>query len=264
MRGRPRAARTRFAVFDVGGVTPPPCASHVPPDFATITPPAMAHVGSAQLPAAAPAPALAGGGELLPRIARGDQAAVQEFIQRYSALVWSLARRLASNDPDAEDAVHEIFIDLWRSAARFDPNVASEVTFVAMVARRRLIDRRRRLGRVPRMESVRDDDVSRSAGASGAAGSGTSDAPASRSDQGTRLELGEDARRAIKELENLSLDQQRVLRLSIFHGLSHEKIASALKMPLGTVKTHARRGLIRLRESLDGLGTKSPRGTPAT
>ncbi|MFM9957924.1 MAG: RNA polymerase sigma factor [Phycisphaerales bacterium] len=202
-----------------------------------------------------------GGSDLLQRIARGDQAAVQEFIQRYSALVWSLARRLAANDPDAEDAVHEIFIDLWRSAPRFDPSVASEVTFVAMVARRRLIDRRRRLGRIPRMEAMRDDDVSRSADSPGG---GTSNGPASGTDQGTRMELGEDARRALAELENLSLEQQRVLRLSIFHGLSHEKIASALKMPLGTVKTHARRGLIRLRESLEGLRSNPARGNPAT
>lgn len=233
----------------------------------------MPTAGPAQPPGLPPGTAATNGSSaepaLLQRIAAGDQAAVQAFIQRYSALVWSLARRLASNDPDAEDAVHEIFIDLWRSAPRFDPAVASEVTFVAMIARRRLIDRRRRLGRIPRMESVRDDDVSRAAdspGAAGAGGNGQDFGPTSsdRSGQGGRLELGEDARRAAAELQNLSLDQQRVLRLSIFHGLSHEKIASALNMPLGTVKTHARRGLIRLRESLESLKTKSVRGNPAT
>lgn len=181
------------------------------------------------------------GGEvpLLVRIARGDQSAVSAFMDRYSGLVWSLARRLAASDPDAEDAVHEIFIDLWKSAARFDPNLASEVTFVAMVARRRLIDRRRRLGRRPRMEAVRDDDVS-SAGMPTLA-------------DGTRTEVSEEARIAAAELKNLNPEQQRVLTLSIFHGLSHEKIASALKLPLGTVKTHARRGLIKLRESLESL-----------
>lgn len=192
---------------------------------------------------------------LMVRIARGDQSAVPAFMQRYSALVWSLARRLAANDPDAEDAVHEIFIDLWKSAPRFDPSVASEVTFVAMVARRRLIDRRRRLGRVPKMEGIRDDDVSRAATPSGTPDPGTPDEGVSQS---------EEARLAVRELQNLSLDQQKVLRLSIFHGLSHEKIASALKMPLGTVKTHARRGLIRLRESLEAARSKSQRGTTAT
>lgn len=190
---------------------------------------------------------------LLVRIARGDQSAVPAFLDRYSGLVWSLARRLAMNDPDAEDAVHEIFIDLWKSAARYDPSLASEVTFVAMVARRRLIDRRRRLGRIPRMESVRDDDVSQAAsGPGGNAEQGVSTAP----------ETSEEARIAAQELEQLNPEQQRVLRLSIFHGLSHEKIASALKLPLGTVKTHARRGLIRLRESLEARRSKRLGGNP--
>ncbi len=221
----------------------------------------MAPTGTAQPPGVNSANA-AGGPSLLQRIAAGDQGAVSEFLKRYSALVWSLARRLSANDPDAEDAVHEIFIDLWKSAGRFDPNVASEVTFVAMVARRRLIDRRRRLGRIPRMEAVRDDDVSRAA-VSGGAGPALGGDDVSRTAQGT-LEVGEESTRALAELKNLSLDQQKVLRLSIFHGLSHEKIASALKMPLGTVKTHARRGLIRLRESLEGVRAKTPTGNPAT
>lgn len=205
-------------------------------------------------PGSTPSPTTAAtsGPALLQRIASGDQSAVPEFMKRYSALVWSLARRLTANDPDAEDAVHEIFIDLWKSAPRFDPSVASEVTFVAMIARRRLIDRRRRLGRIPRMEAVRDDDAARAA--NGSAGDAT--VPGA-------LETGEEAQRAIAELKNLSLDQQKVLRLSIFHGLSHEKIASALKMPLGTVKTHARRGLLRLRESLEAFRANAGKGDPA-
>ena len=56
-------------------------------------------------------------------------------------LVWSLARKFLRSHADAEDAVQEIFVDVWRSAARFDPAIASETTFVAMIARRRLIDR---------------------------------------------------------------------------------------------------------------------------
>jgi RNA polymerase sigma factor (sigma-70 family) len=227
----------------------------------------MAQAGSTHPPSAQTASGSGAGGEgtaLLQRIARGDQSAVSEFMKRYSALVWSLARRLAANDPDAEDAVHEIFIDLWKSAARFDPAVASEVTFVAMIARRRLIDRRRRLGRIPRMEAVRDDDVSRaaSAGGTGPGVDGASGNDMSRTAEGA-VQTSEEARRAALELKNLSLDQQKVLRLSIFHGLSHEKISSALSMPLGTVKTHARRGLIRLRESLEGVRAKSRTGNPA-
>ncbi len=80
---------------------------------------------------------------LLQRIAQGDESAVPACLAAYGGLVWSLARRYASDPSDAEDAAQEVFIELWRHAGRFDPAVASEATFVATVARRRLLDRAR-------------------------------------------------------------------------------------------------------------------------
>lgn len=64
---------------------------------------------------------------ILQRIAASDKSAVQECIDKYGGLVWSLARRLAFNDAEAEDAVQEIFIELWKSAGRFDPTQSGEV-----------------------------------------------------------------------------------------------------------------------------------------
>src|SRR5262245_66294972 len=89
---------------------------------------------------------------LLARVAEGDAIAVRECIARYGGLVWSIARRFEL--ADAEDAVQEIFLDLWKSAARFDPNIASETAFIAMIARRRLIDRRRTRKRRPTTEQL--------------------------------------------------------------------------------------------------------------
>ena len=86
---------------------------------------------------------------VLPRIAAGDPAAVADCIARYGGLVWSLARRFLGNMTDAEDAVQDVFIELWKNAARYDPGLASEPTYITMIARRRLIDRKRRTGRVP-------------------------------------------------------------------------------------------------------------------
>ncbi len=146
--------------------------------------------------------------------------------------MWSLARRFSSTQADAEDAVQEIFLDLWKSAARFDPEVAGEATFVSMIARRRLIDRNRKVKREPKSEAIVEGDAR------------TAEQPVGGA------ELSEEAQKAANALNELSQDQQRVLRLSIYHGLSHEKIAAATGMPLGTVKTHARRGLIRVRELL--------------
>jgi len=81
---------------------------------------------------------------LLTKVAAGEQSAVTLCVKEYGPLVWSLALRYHRDRHEAEDAVQEAFIDVWKSAHRFDPAVASEKTFVAMIARRRIIDRLRR------------------------------------------------------------------------------------------------------------------------
>ena len=73
---------------------------------------------------------------LLEKIASGHRSAVSDCVNRYGGLVWSLARRFTATQADAEDAVQEIFISLWKSAERFDSSKSSEMTFVAMIARR--------------------------------------------------------------------------------------------------------------------------------
>jgi RNA polymerase sigma-70 factor (ECF subfamily) len=170
---------------------------------------------------------------ILQRIARGDPAAVRECIDRYGALVWSLARRFSPNAADAEDVAQDIFVALWESAARFDPAQAEEATFVAMIARRRLIDRQRRRARrvdtdpLPEVPSLPELSTH------------------------PRAELCAEANLAVRAVRQLRPAQQQVLLLNTCHGLSHEEIADATGMPLGTVKAHARRGLVRVREILD-------------
>ena len=81
---------------------------------------------------------------ILQRIASGDSLAVQECLDTYGGLIWSLARRMLPDVNEAEDAVQEIFIEIWKTAERFDESKSSETTYVAMIARRRLIDRLRK------------------------------------------------------------------------------------------------------------------------
>ena len=169
---------------------------------------------------------------LLPRIAEGNRTAIRDCIARYGGLVWSLARRAAPSD--AEDAVQEIFLDLWKSAARYDVTLGSETTFVATIARRRLVDRRRQRARRPETESLAE--------ATSAAASATSG--------GVPPEMGAEAALAARALDQLRPEQRQVLILTACHGLSHEEVATSTGMPLGTVKAHARRGLIRIREAL--------------
>lgn len=168
---------------------------------------------------------------LLPRIAAGDERAVRDCVARYSALVWSLARRWSPDGGDAEDAVQEIFIDLWRTAARYDVARTSEAGWVAMIARRRLIDRSRRRERLPALESIPDGfDV------------------ASESERDLDREWRAEQARAV--LRELPPAQRRMLELSLVHGRTHDEIARETDTPLGTVKSHIRRGLQRARDLL--------------
>jgi len=172
---------------------------------------------------------------ILKRIAAGDRNAADECLDQYGGLVWSLALRMLRNREDAEDVVQEVFIDIWKNAGRFDESRSSETTFVAMIARRRIIDRIRRAGRRISADSLEDILAE----------------PQSRDDR--RVQVSVEAEQAAKALRSLKPEQQQVLQLSIVQGLSHQEIADATGMPLGTVKTHARRGILQAREIL-GLG----------
>jgi RNA polymerase sigma factor (sigma-70 family) len=179
---------------------------------------------------------------ILHRIAAGDADAVQECVDCYGGLVHSLARRFCSATGEVEDAVQEVFIDLWRKASRYDPKLSAEVTFVTMIARRRLIDHSRKRKDIAG-SGVVDDELP---------------AKLSAAEQ-NRVELCDEADRAAKALARLRPEQQRVLKLAIYDGLSHEQIAEATALPLGTVKTHVRRGLMRVRELL-GLSASASAG----
>jgi RNA polymerase sigma-70 factor (ECF subfamily) len=169
---------------------------------------------------------------ILYRIASGDKTAVQDCLKAYSGLVWSLSKRMLPNQNDAEDAVQDIFIDVWKNAGRFDEKQSSETTFIAMLARRRLIDRLRKSNRQPSVDSIEDVIFE----------------PAKRADLDIHTSI--EAREAAEAVRDLRPEQQQVLYLSICQGLSHQEIADLTKMPIGTVKTHARRGLIEVREIL--------------
>lgn len=169
---------------------------------------------------------------ILHRIVEGDKTAVHDCLNKYGGLVWSLARRMSANQDDAEDAVQEIFVDVWKNAKRFDAAQSSETTFIAMIARRRLIDRLRYAKRRIATDSL-EDMVSE---------------PQNHADEAMQTSI--EAKDAARALNHLRPEQRQVLQLSIVQGLSHQEISDATGIPLGTVKTHARRGLLQVREFL--------------
>lgn len=157
-------------------------------------------------------------------------------------MVWGLARRFCRNAEDAEDATQEIFVDVWKSAARYDPDAGSEVTFLMTIARRRLIDRARRQSRRIQADLLEDP--------------GTIAGPEQTDD----VELHDEVARARDALEQLRPEQRQVLDLAISQGRTHQQIAIDIGIPLGTVKSHARRGLLRLREMLGATPEEADRG----
>ena len=171
---------------------------------------------------------------ILAQVARREPQSLNHCIERYGNLIWSIAKRYSPSQADAEDAVQEIFLELWQKADRFNPSLSAESTFVTMIARRRLIDRFRKQSRSVEASGVENDfneqpDLSSTASA----------------------ELIDEAAKATRCLDALVINQRDILRKSIHEGKSHSQISAELQIPLGSVKSFARRGLIQLRQCMD-------------
>jgi RNA polymerase sigma-70 factor (ECF subfamily) len=179
---------------------------------------------------------------ILERIADGDRRAVAECIDTYSGLVWSLARRFLSNEADAEEVVQEIFLELWEKANRFDAAIAAEPTFISMLARRRLIDRRRKLTNEPDSEPLDETEH------------------AMTEDSRQLLETSAEIQNVLDVIRTLKPEQQEVINMASWLGMSHSAIAQQTGMPLGTVKSYLTRGLTKIRAALGepGLANKAP------
>lgn len=169
---------------------------------------------------------------ILTRIVKGEENAFTEFISKYGKLVWSLAKKYTNTNEDAEDAVQEIFMEIWQSAERFDENKASEITFIATIARRRLIDRVRKVYRTPNMTSI--DEIFETP----------------KNVFADEIHTQIEAKKIVKAMNILRPEQRDLMLLTIFEGMSHGEIAERTGIPLGTVKTHIRRGFARVREIL--------------
>jgi len=170
------------------------------------------------------------------RIAAGEPAAVSDCMDRYGGLVWSLVRSWIRNPADAEDATQEIFVELWKSAARFDRTAGSEVVFVTTIARRRLIDRLRAQGRQPQTEEFDEESA----------------AIAEADDGDLDVSQAVEVENAARALATLGVEQREMLLMGVVQGMTHSEIARATGKPLGTVKTQLRRGLMKVRALLHG------------
>jgi RNA polymerase sigma factor (sigma-70 family) len=176
---------------------------------------------------------------ILASVADGRQEAMEECIAAYGGIVWALALKMSPDREDAEEGVQEVFLDVWRHAGRFDPAVSSEATFIAMIARRRLIDRHRRRRCRPLFASL--EEISSMA----------------MPEAAHPVEVRDEVERVRLLLGRLRPEERRVLELALGEGCSQQTIAERTGMPVGTVKSHARRGLIRLRELAEDTSRSS-------
>ncbi len=167
---------------------------------------------------------------LLPLVAKGDETAMKRCIDSYGPLVWSIVCRRINQRVDAEEACQEIFTEVWRIAGRFDSKVSKESTFIGMIARRRSIDWQRKQNRLPAISTL--DSLPE-----------LSSASSSNLHSIDRTELW-------NVLKNLPKDTLDLFSLHFEKGLSHVEIARQTKLPIGTVKTKLRRGLIEARKLL--------------
>ena len=170
--------------------------------------------------------------ELCGRFAAGDERALEQIYRRWSPIVFTLALRVLGDRGDAEDVTQKTFVSAWTSRASYDPAKGRMSTWLVTIARRRIadtLDARRRVREL--QEKLQRFAV-------------TEGAMASDIDLGDRLLLAD-------EIDRLEPDAQRVVRLAFYDDLTHQQIATRLGMPLGTVKSHIRRSLTRLRDRLE-------------
>ena len=177
---------------------------------------------------------------ILLEVARGSERAMEKCINRYGPLVWSIARKHVSDHSAAEDIVQETFTDLWKSAKRFNASIASESTFVGVLARRRAIDFVRKESRRPQLEPLPETDALPQAAIESAA---------------TLRCESSDVQAALKKLPE---ETREIFMLHFEQGMTHPEIVEKTGLPLGTVKTRLRRGLIELRNKLRRLDGDQP------
>jgi len=176
--------------------------------------------------------------ELMQRVAAGDRQAFSGLYDRFSGPLYGTALRILQDPAEAQDVVHDAFVNVWEKAATFETGRGTAFSWVLTSVRNRAIDRvRTRRRRSELLAKAPEADVEHLTTDAGPSGSETA--------------ASSDEARVVREaVAGLPPEQRRSLELAFFGGLTQEQIAARLGEPLGTVKARIRRGLLKLRESL--------------
>ena len=173
--------------------------------------------------------AVASDADLVSAIASGDESAMGQLYDRYSAIVYSTAVRILGDRTTAEDLLQEVFMQLWRNPAAFDSNRGTLAPWLVAITRNRAIDWLRK-----RRPETLVADVSL----------------AIEPDLASKTDFARFAGKIRAMLDRMPKTQKDVLEMAYFEGLTHSEIAAKTGQPLGTIKTRIRSGLLALRTAL--------------
>lgn len=172
----------------------------------------------------------------LVRVAAGDRAALRLVYQDTSAKLYGVCLRILNDRSEAEDVLQDVYVTVWRKAASFDPSRGSPITWLVSIARNRAIDRLRSGAVMARMQPIEAADA-------------VSD-PAPPALE--RVELAQQHQRLARCLEELEPRHSAAIRSAFLDGATYEELAVRMSVPLGTMKSWIRRGLLKLRTCLEG------------
>lgn len=172
--------------------------------------------------------------DLLALVAEGDEGAFGQLYDQSSGRVFGLVRRLLKDSAQSEEVTQEIFLEVWQNAKRYDPNKGSATTWILTMAHRRAVDR------IRSSQSTRDRDQK----------IGLRDLETEYDSASESVEIKVEHERVEQALKRLTELQRQAVTLAYYGGYSHSEVAEMLKVPIGTVKTRLRDGMIRLRDEL--------------
>ena len=170
---------------------------------------------------------------LLAAVAKGDQAAFERLYGATRAKLYGVLLRILGAPELADDVMQETYLKVWKMAGKFDPTIASPITWMVAIARNRAIDIVRRRADV----SVEDSSEAMAVAA---------EAPPPLA----RREMTEELRRLLSCLGKLDPEKQRIVLLAYYSGWSREQLAQKLDIPVNTIKTWLRRSLLEIRECM--------------
>jgi len=171
---------------------------------------------------------------MLERVARGDQAAFGELYDELAPRVLGLITRLLRDRSQSEEVAQEVFLEVWQTATRFDPNKGQAATWILTMAHRRAVDR----VRASQASRNRDTKI------------GIRDFQPEYDNVAESVEVRIEHERVEKAMLRLTELQRQAVTLAYYGGYSHSEVAEMLSIPVGTVKTRLRDGMIRLRDEL--------------